>query len=45
MKKKDFNNPYATLGINKVTAPKNTAKDDPKGAKYTTSKDLRGGKK
>ena len=44
MKKKDFTNPYATLGINKVTSPKSTAKDDPKSKKYSNGKDLRGGK-
>lgn len=45
MKKKDYTNPYANLGINKTCAPKKSTKDDPKGAKFTSVKDLRGGKK
>ena len=45
MKNKDFNNPYATLAINKVTSPKKCEKDSPKATKINTGKDLRGGKK
>lgn len=45
MKNKDFSTPYATLGINKITAPKNASKDCPKGTKSATGKDMRGGKK
>ena len=45
MKKNDFSTPYATLSMSKVEAPKKCKKDEPKGTKYSTGKDLRGGKK
>lgn len=45
MKNKDYSNPYATLSINPVWAPKNQ-KNEPKASKSVSKKDLRiGGKK
>ena len=45
MKKKDFSTPYATLGADKITAPKRVNKNCPKGVKTQTGKDMRGGNK
>ena len=45
MKKNQKQNPYATLGIGKVTAPNNTAKDSPKSTKSQSGSDMRGGKR
>ena len=45
MKNKDFSNPYATLSVSPIRAPKKQ-KDEPKASKNISNKDLRmGGKK
>ena len=40
MKQKNYS-PYANLSINKINAPRNTAKDDPKATKTKGKGDLR----
>jgi hypothetical protein len=40
MKEKNYS-PYATFGLNKINAPKNTKKDQPKASKITGKGDLR----
>ena len=44
MKSIDKKNPYATISLNKVNAINPKPKNEPKGSKRVSSKDLRGGK-
>ena len=43
--KKNNNSPYGTYDLNKIDAPKNTGKNQPKAEKISGKGDLRGGKK
>lgn len=40
----NYSEPYRYMGLNKVTSPKNTAKDQPRASQIKGSGDLRGGK-
>lgn len=40
----NYSDPYRYMGLNKVTSPKNTAKEQPRASQIKGSGDLRGGK-